>query len=65
MDAISTEKPLLAQLRELEVGQELTVPISRRSSLKTMVSTFGPEWDRKYKTVSLTKERKFKVTRIS
>jgi len=63
MDAISTEKPLLAQLRELEVGQELTVPISRRSSLKTMVSTFGPEWDRKYKTESKTAARTFTVRR--
>ena len=63
MDAIST-KPALAQLRELEKDHELTFPIERRSSIKTMVSTFGPEWNRKFRTKSNTAERTFTVTRI-
>ena len=34
-----TDKPMMAQLREMEVDDELTFPIERMSSLKSMAST--------------------------
>ncbi len=64
MDAARTEKSVLSQLRELEVGCELTFPLERRSSVKSTVSTFAPEWNKKFTIKSDNAARTFTVTRI-
>lgn len=59
-----TDKPMMAQLREMEVDDELTFPIERMSSLKSMASTKSAEWDRDFTTSMNRKERTITITRI-
>lgn len=44
------KKSLLSQVRELNVGEQATFPISRASYIRSLCVTFGPEWDKKFTT---------------
>lgn len=56
---------LLGQLRLLEVGETLTVPVSRSSYLKSICTSFGLQWDKKFSTTTNRMERTVTATRIS
>ena len=56
---------LLGQLRTLSVGEELTVPVSRSSYLKTICVSFGLQWGKKFTTSVNRKERTITATRVS
>lgn len=60
-----TEKSILSQLRELPVGGTLVVPIEKRSSVKTTVSTFAIQWNKRFTCRSDREKRLFTVTRIA
>lgn len=60
----NVQKPMLQQLRELDVDHELEFPIERASSVKSCCSAFGLEWNKKFKTEVRRKERILKVKRI-
>lgn len=60
----NVQKPMLQQLRELDIDQELEFPIERASSVKSCCSAFGLEWNKKFKTEVKRKERVLKVKRI-
>lgn len=51
------KKSLLSQVRELNVGEKVVVPISRASYLRALCVTFGPQWDKKF-TTNLNREAK-------
>lgn len=57
-------KSVLSQLREMEIDAELTFPLYKRSSVKSTVSTFAPEWGKKFRVRSNNTARTFTVTRI-
>lgn len=59
------EKSLLGQLRTLTVGEELTVPVSRSSYLKSICVSFGLQWDKKFVTATNREQRTITATRIS
>lgn len=59
------EKPVLAQLRDMEIGDELVFPIERRSSVKSTMSTFAVQWMKKFTGRSDTENRLFIVTRVA
>lgn len=62
----SNKKPnLLGQLRTLSVGEELTVPVSRSSYLKTICVSFGLQWGKKFTTSVNREERTITATRVS
>ena len=48
------KKSLLGQLGELEIGGRITVPVSRTSYLRSICSSFGLEWNKKF-SVSLNR----------
>lgn len=57
------EKSFLSQLRELENGGSLVVPVSRHSYAQSAATRFGVEWDKVF-TVRLNREnRTVTVTR--
>lgn len=56
---------LLGQLRLLEVGETLTVPVSRSSYLKSICTSFGLQWDKKFSTSTNREERTVTAKRIS
>jgi len=56
---------LLGQLRTLSVGEELTVPVSRSSYLKTICVSFGLQWGKKFTTSVNREERTITATRVS
>lgn len=58
-------KSLLGQLNALEVGEELTVPVSRSSYLKSICTSFGLQWDKKFTTTTNREQRTITATRIS
>ena len=60
-----TEKPMLAVLRDLEVGKSHTYPIERMSSLKTMCTNFGAQWDKTFSTKTDREKRMITVTRTA
>lgn len=60
-----TEKSILSQLRELPVGGTLVVPIEKRSSVKTTVSTFAIQWNKRFSGRTDREKRLFTVTRIA
>lgn len=60
----NVQKPMLQQLRELDIDHELEFPIERASSVKSCCSAFGLEWNKKFKTEVRRKERILKVKRI-
>ena len=59
------KKSLLGQLSNLAVGEELTVPVSRSSYLKSICVRFGLQWDKKFSTSTNREERTITATRIS
>lgn len=56
---------LLGQLRTLSVGEELTVPVSRSSYLKSICVSFGLQWGKKFTTTINREERTITATRMS
>ncbi len=56
---------LLGQLRTLSVGEELTVPVSRSSYLKSICVSFGLQWGKKFTTTINREERTITATRVS
>lgn len=56
---------LLGQLRCLDVGGTLTVPVSRSSYLKSLCTSFGLQWDKKFSTTTNREERTITATRVS
>lgn len=59
------KKSLLGQLNALEVGEELTVSVSRSSYLKSICTSFGLQWDKKFTTTTNREQRTITATRIS
>ena len=59
------EKPVLAQLREMAVGEELIFPVEKRSSVKTTMSTFALQWNKTFSGRTDRENRKFIVTRVA
>lgn len=59
------KKSLLGQLSSLEIGEELTVPVSRSSYLRSICTGFGLEWDKKFSTTINREQRTITATRIS
>lgn len=56
---------LLGQLRTLSVVEELTVPVSRSSYLKSICVSFGLQWGKKFTTTINREERTITATRVS
>lgn len=61
---ILTSKPILASLRELEVGESITIPASRASYLKAVCSNYGFEWGKKFSTANNRANRTVTATRV-
>lgn len=59
------KKSLLGQLNALEVGEELTVSVSRSSYLKSICASFGLQWNKKFTTTTNREQRTITATRIS
>lgn len=59
------KKSLLGQLNSLEVGEALTVSVSRSSYLKSICTSFGLQWDKKFTTTTNREQRTITATRIS
>lgn len=60
----NTDKPVLATLREMAVGDAVTFPIERTSYLRSLCATFGAEWNKKFSTKTDRIERTVRVTRV-
>lgn len=60
---IVNQKPILTQLREMEVGDVLTFPAEKRGSVKAMCSEYGFEWNKTFHTSINRQERTISVTR--
>ena len=60
-----TEKPMLAVLRDLEVGEHHSYPLERMSSLKTMCTNFGAQWDKTFSSKTDREARTITVTRTA
>lgn len=58
------KKSLLGQLNSLEVGEALTVSVSRSSYLKSICTSFGLQWDKKFTTTTNREQRTITATRI-
>ncbi|MCI7251262.1 hypothetical protein [Leyella stercorea] len=52
-------------MNALEVGEELTVSVSRSSYLKSICVSFGLQWDKKFTTTTNREQRTITATRIS
>ena len=59
------KKSLLGQLNALEVGEELTVSVSRSSYLKSICTSFGLQWDKIFSTTTNREQRTITATRIA
>lgn len=59
------KKSLLGQLNALEVGEALTVSVSRSNYLKSICTSFGLQWDKKFTTTTNREQRTITATRIS
>lgn len=59
------KKTLLGQLRDLEVGEELTVSVSRSSYLKSICTSFGLQWNKRFSTTTNREQRTITATRIA
>ena len=60
-----THVPVLAQLREMKIGDALVFPIEKRSSVKTTMSTFALQWNKIFGGRTDRENRKFIVTRVA
>lgn len=56
-------KSVLRQLREMGIGEIIVFPISRRSSVKSTMYSFAPEWGKKFS--GSTDGAVFRVERIA
>lgn len=63
MDGNNAHKPILQQLQAMLVGDVLEFPAARLNSVKSMCSTFGFQWGRKFATSTNRENRTFTVTR--
>lgn len=59
------DKPILTTLRELEVGESVSYPISRTSYIRSVCANFGLEWDKKFKTSINREEKTVTATRTA
>lgn len=59
----AVSKPILTQLREMEVGDVLVFPAEKRGSVKAMCSEYGFEWNKVFSTSINRQERTISVTR--
>ena len=65
VEKTTVTKPILAQLREMEVGDILTFPAEKRGSVKAMCSEFGFEWNKVFRTSINRQARTISVTRVA
>ena len=61
----NSEKSILSQLRELEIGHKLVFPAEKSSYVKSACTRFGFEWNKKFSTTQNTSERTFTVCRTA
>lgn len=59
----TNEKPTLAILRDMRVGDKLSFPAEKLNSIKTMCSTFGFQWGKRFTTSMNRVNRTIDVTR--
>lgn len=59
------QKPFLSQLRELQVGESITQPISKRSYVSVSASRFSIEWEKQFRINSNREAKTVTITRIS
>jgi len=59
----STEKSMLSQLKEMEIGDILSFPISKMSYIKGSCSNFGLEWGVRFSTSINREQKTIDVTR--
>lgn len=64
IDENQKEKTLLGTLRDLNVGEHVTVSASRESYLRRICSSYGFEWNRKFRTLLSREARTITATRI-
>ena len=57
------KKPFLTRLRELQVGESMDEPISRRSYVAMASTRFGVEWEKTFAIRSDREQRKVTITR--
>lgn len=57
--------PVLSQLREMQIGDELIFPIERMTSIKSMMYTYGVMWCKKFSGAACRNGRTFTVRRIA
>ena len=60
----NTDKPVLATLRDMATGDTATFPIERTSYLRSLATSFGAEWGKKFSTKIDRIERTVTVTRV-
>lgn len=58
-------KNLVAQLRDLEVGQTLTFPADRVNSLRATASNYGFQWGRTFTTRRNREARTVTIERVA
>jgi hypothetical protein len=61
----SSDTPIRATLKEMEIGDIVHFPISRLSVVRATASTLGLELDRKYVARQNPKNKTVDVTRFS
>lgn len=59
------EKPILAQLRALEVDEVITFPVQRMNTVKCLASTYGLIDGRTYSTSTNRADKTISVTRTA
>lgn len=57
------KKSLLGQLRNLAVGESMTVPVSRSSYLRMISTTYGLQWNKAFSTSTNREARTITATR--
>lgn len=63
-NSANDDRPILAALRELQVGDTCTYPAERASYLKSACTSFGFQWGKKFKTRTNRKERTVTAIRV-
>jgi len=58
------EIPIMPSLRKMEIGDEITFPIERMSSVKTVCTNCGLQWNKVFTTSVKREERMIIVKRI-
>lgn len=60
-----TDRPFLATIRQMELGDSVTYPIERASYVRSACVSFGAEWGKKFATKTNRAERTITVTRTA